>query len=416
VVWAALAACGCASAPRGPELAPEPPASAPMATAAEGASEAPVPAVATPEPADAAPTSPDAAPAPEGEATASASAVESATSELEAAPAAKTAATVEERRKEEKRRLREEGPCFEPVAAEESAIEATRRRLYQTVCGAALWFDGLFGEQRHVAAAQRASGRVELSLTESEYYGVKERTRFNARVRFPNLEERLEAFVGRDDEEDFVRDRNEGFALRSQFTDLERDDRWVLGLGYGLPGSYAQRTNFRVGAKGGREPEIFLQGRHRRNWFVGDRSLWHFRDTVFWTNRDGFGTTTALDFDHVLTPRLLMRLGSVGTFSEVTSGVDYRAVAVFYQNLSTSGRALAYELFARGETDLDVRLREYGLRTVFRRPIGGRDWLYGEVIAGYSWVREELEVDRQGSYLFGFGMELLYGRENPYSR
>lgn len=317
--------------------------------------------------------------------------------------------------KEEKKRLRESGPCGEVVPDGEAAIDATRRRLFRTVCGAALWFDGLFGEQRHVAAAQRASGRVELSFTESEYYGFKERTRFNARVRFPNLEERLEAFVGRDDEDEFVQDRNEGFALRSQFQDLERNDRWVLGLGYGLPGSYAKKTDFRVGAKGGRSPEIFLQGRHRRNWFVGERSLWHFRDTVFWTNRDGFGTTAALDFDHVLSPRVLMRLGTVGTFSEVTDGVDYRAVAVWYHNLSSSGRAMAYELFARGETDEDVRLREYGLRTVFRRPILDRDWLFGEVIAGYSWVREELEEKRQGSYLFGFGVELLFGRENPYA-
>lgn len=317
--------------------------------------------------------------------------------------------------KEEKQRLRESGPCGEEAPADEKAIDATRRRLFQTVCGAALWFDGLFGEQRHVAAAQRATGRVELSLTESEYYGLKERTRFNARVRFPNLEERLEAFVGRDDDEEFVRDRNEGFALRSQFQDLERDDRWILGLGYGLPGSYAQRTDFRLGAKGGRSPEVFAQGRLRRNWFVGDRTLWHFRETVFWTNRDGFGATTALDFDRVVTPHLLLRVGGVGTFSEVTEGVDYRFVTVFYQNLSASGRALAYEAFVRGETDRDVRLSEYGLRTIFRRPILDRDWLFGEVIAGYSWVREELAESRQGSYLFGFGVELLFGRENPYA-
>ena len=315
---------------------------------------------------------------------------------------------------EERQRLRERGPC-QPLPPEgEAALEATRRRIYETVCGAVTWFDGLFGERRDVEIAERTSGRVELSFIESEYHGFKVRARFNARVRFPNLEERLEAFVGRDDEDQFVEDRPEGFGIRSQFHSFEDDDRWVAGLGYGLPGSYAKRTDFRLGAKGGREPEIFAQGRHRRNWFVGDRSLWHFRETAFWTNRDGFGITTALDFDRIMKPRVLVRLGGIGTFSEETDGVSYRLVGVAYQNLSLSGRAIAYELFARGETDDEVRLGEYGLRLILRRPVLGKPWLFGELIGGYSWIRERIVDPRQGSYSIGFGIDLLFGQGDPY--
>jgi hypothetical protein len=315
---------------------------------------------------------------------------------------------------EERARLRAVGPCYQKPPEGEAALEATRRRLYQTVCGAVTWFDGLFGERRDVEIAERTSGRLELSFVESQYHGFKVRARLNARVRFPNLEERLEAFVGRDDEDQFVEDRPEGFGIRSQFHSLEDEDRWVAGLGYGLPGSYAERTDFRLGAKGGRTPEIFAQGRHRRNWFVGDRSLWHFRETIFWTNRDGFGTTTSLDFDRILAPRVLLRLGGIGTFSEETDGVRYRLVGVVYQNLSLSGRALAYEAFARGETDDEVRLSEYGVQLVLRRPLLGKPWLFGELIGGYSWIRERLVDPRQGSYSIGFGFDLLFGQGDPY--
>jgi hypothetical protein len=116
----------------------------------------------------------------------------------------------------------------------------------------------------------------------------------------------------------------------------------------------------------------------------------------------------------VLTPRLLMRWSVVGTYGQETEGVDYRLYTIWYQNLSSSGRALAYELFVAGETDEEVPVEEYGLRAVFRRPLGGRDWLFGEIIGGYTFVRESLDRDREGSYLFGFGVELLFGEHNRY--
>jgi len=310
----------------------------------------------------------------------------------------------------EKRKRRVSAPCIEPVPTGEQKIDATRRRLFETSCSAALWFDGLFGDHGDVGAARRTSGRVELSALDSHYYGTKLKSKVNLRVKLPTMERRLEAFVGRDDEEDFVRDRNEGFALRSQFPALERDDRWVLGLGYGLPGSYRKRSDFRLGGKLGASPELFLQARHRQNWYLGDRTLWHFRETLFWTTRDGLGATTALDFDRVLTPNLLLRWGNIGTYSESTEGVDWRVTFILYQNLAR-GRAIAYEAFVRGETDEEVPLNEYGLRGIFRHPIGARDWLFGELIFGYGWPREKIDESRRGSYLIGVGIELLYGRQ-----
>ncbi|MEO8277215.1 MAG: hypothetical protein ABI639_13460 [Thermoanaerobaculia bacterium] len=287
-------------------------------------------------------------------------------------------------------------------------IDETRRVMYETLCGAALWFDGLFGEQNNIASAKRTSGRLEISGLSSTYEGFKLRTRGNVRIDFPNLNNRLNAFFGRDDEDDFVRDRNEGLALRSQFIPLETDERWLAGLGYSLPGSYKQRTDFRVGGKGGRTPEIFAQARHRRNWVIDEQNLWHFRETAFWTNRDGFGSTTSLDYDHVLSHKLLLRWGNIGTVSESTDGLDWRSAALLYQNLP-QGRAIAYEVFVRGETSNEVPLKEWGTRAVYRQLLMHREWLAGEFVLGYSWPRFELVDAREGSVTVGLGVEILIG-------
>jgi len=301
--------------------------------------------------------------------------------------------------------------CRQKGGVDEELIDEAHRKLYETLCGAALWFDGLFGERNEatIASARGVSGRLEISGLNSDYEGTKFRVRGNVRFDFPNLDRKWNAFIGRDEPNDFIRDRTEGLALRSQFLDFADENRWLAGLGYSLPGTYQQRTDFRVGGKLGSEPEIFVQGRHRRNWFINDRNLWHFRETVFWTNRDGFGSTTSLDFDHVVKRTMLLRWGNIGTISEATDGLEWRSAMLLYQSLNPVGRALAYEVFIRGETANEVPLKEWGVRGVYRQPLMHRDWLAGEVVLGYSWPRFELEDDREGSLTVGLGLEILVG-------
>ncbi|MEZ5313993.1 MAG: hypothetical protein R2862_10295 [Thermoanaerobaculia bacterium] len=299
-------------------------------------------------------------------------------------------------------------PCRSPRDPDEPLVDSAQRRLYETICGASLWFDGLFGERRNITSAQNTSGRLEISVLNSEYEGTKVKFRGNVRFDFPNLDRRWNAFLGRDDEADFIRDRSEGLALRSQFLDFADENRWLAGLGYSLPGTYKKRTDFRVGGKLGSEPEIFVQGRHRRNFLIDENNLFHFRETIFWTNRDGFGSTTSLDYDHVVNRAMLLRWGNIGTVSEETDGLSWRSALLLYHSLGNA-RALAYEVFLRGETAYEVPLKEWGARTIYRQPLLHRDWLAGEVVLGYSWPRFEVEDDRNGSLTIGLGLEILVG-------
>lgn len=300
--------------------------------------------------------------------------------------------------------------CREGEPVEQDLLDNSRRMLAETFCGATLWFDGLFG-QPDVENARSVSGRVELSTIYTEADGAEPRARLRLKYDLPNLDRRVNLFLGRDDRDDFVQGRQEGFAIRSSVFGVETDDRWLAGLGYSPPGRWQERLDFRVGGRLSSAPEVFVQGRLRRNVFLGERSVWRLRETVFYENRDGFGSTSSADFDYVLRRTLLFHWGTVGTVSEATEGLDWRSATVLYQNLG-SRSALAYELFLRGSTGADIDVREYGARTVYRRPLN-REWLYGELIGGYTWPRESLDEQREGSALIGFGLEMLFGR-NPY--
>jgi hypothetical protein len=308
----------------------------------------------------------------------------------------------------------EEGPfaaCREHAPPGEPMIDETKRRLHQTVCGAALWFDGLFGGTGDLTAARSSHGRVEVTTDYSEFYGSDTRVRFNARVRLPKLEERLSVFIGRDDEDDFVRDRSEGQALRSTTRRPNERDQFLAGLGFTAVTTERFQSDFRIGARNVRLPKVFVQNRFSYIPYSDEHYRVYLRLTPFWNNRDGWGLTPAAALDRVLTDTLLLRWDNIGTFGQETAGFDWRSALILYQNLR-HGRALAYEAFARGAAEAPVSLTEYGVRTVYRQPVFS-DKLNLELNVGYSWPREDPALPRHGAAAVGMGLEMPFGHTPP---
>ncbi|MCB1035763.1 MAG: hypothetical protein KDD47_18220, partial [Acidobacteria bacterium] len=301
--------------------------------------------------------------------------------------------------------------CRRKADENEPTLDASRRLLQETVCGATLWLDGLFGGEPDVANARDVSGRLELSNGYTEHDGYTPRIRLRVRLDLPTLENRFHLFLGRDNEDDVVQDRQEGFAVRSAFFGLDEEDTWLAGLGYRPPGKWRQRIDFRVGGRLRSAPEVYVQGRFRRNHFVGHRSAWRFRETLFLDNREGFGGTTEIAFDHVPIDQVLMRWSNLGTYSEESEGLEWGSFGLLYWKAS-SVNALGFEVFVRGATGAEVPLKELGSRVIFRRPVFRR-WLYGEIVGGYSWPRESLAENRLGSAQIGVNLEILFGRD-PY--
>ena len=302
--------------------------------------------------------------------------------------------------------------CHRVDAAEVAVLDETRRRLEETVCGAALWFDRLFGEG-NVGAARHTHGYVEALVAHSDYEGWATRVRFNAHIRVPSLEERFSAFIGRDNDHDFVRDRGEGNGLRSIFPRTDEDD-WLAGLGYSFPEAWNVHVDVRPGPPRQPHPPAWPAARHGRTPCADDDDALHLRGTPFVNTRDGLGFTASADLDHALNEVLLLRWGSIGTVSQNSAGLDWRTAVILYQNLGHQ-RALGYEVFVRGATAAPVPLGEYGLRTIYRQPLV-RDRLIGELVVGYSWPQSDPAVPREGSFGVSVGVTLPFGRYEPLAR
>lgn len=300
--------------------------------------------------------------------------------------------------------------CDQQAPGDEEAIARTQRRVEEMVCTASMWFDGLFGDRYYVSESRKVNGTLELSENYSQFYGNEVRLRFNAQVALPNLNRHLSAFIGRDDSDDFIKDRFDNSTLRNNFPTVDDHEKVFAGLGYSLPGSERFDTNFRTGVRGLAHPEVFVQARARYNVYADDNDLINVRVTPFYTTQERLGVTAGADYSHVLSPEMLFRFGNVGTRSQTTKGLNWRSTITVYQALLKIRSGLAYELFARGETEDDVPLHEYGFQTTFRHPMfGGK--LYGEWVLGYSVPREDLSDRRQGSYLAGISVQMPFGNQ-----
>jgi hypothetical protein len=299
--------------------------------------------------------------------------------------------------------------CAQLQPRGEPTLDRTRRVLEQIACTTALWLDGMFGDLYHVDSARAAYGRIESSYFYSGYYGHRTRLRVDMRADFPNISRRLTGFFGRDDDEAFVRDRSERFALRSQFPEIEDQDEWLAGLGYSLPGNQSFRSDFRIGLRGLRHPRLFVQNRVGYIAFADNNDLLYLRTTPFWNTEDGFGITSGVDVSHVINDTRLLRWANVATLSQDTEGLDWRSSVIHYQALQER-RGIAYEAFIRGATGAAVDAEEYGTRVVFRHPMFGRR-LYGQWVAGYTWPKTERGESREGTYGAGLGLELPFGEK-----
>jgi hypothetical protein len=295
--------------------------------------------------------------------------------------------------------------CRTGKAGEVVVLDEASATLHETVCGAALWFDGLFG-QRDLAAARTANGRLEVSTRHSEFEGEEVRVRFDARVQLPAMQRRLSAFVGRDNEGDVARDRSEGLGLRSQADELGQDESWFAGLGYRIRET-GIRSEFRVGVRDASDPTGFVQLRNSYAAFEDDNDQVTLRLTPFVNTVDGAGVTTGVDYDHALSPRRLFRWSTIGTYAEESPGTVWRSAFLVYQSLAAF-RAVALETFVRGASDEPEPLYEYGVRTILREPFFKRR-LFAELVLGYSWPRLDPALEREGSAGVTFGLELPFG-------
>jgi hypothetical protein len=300
-------------------------------------------------------------------------------------------------------------PCL-PLEAEAGVerkwLDRMEANLRLGGCRSAAWIDGLFGERSDPADYRDVTGNIAPSVLWSEYDGFKSRVRFRIDLPLPQIDGKLRAFVGRVDRDEFVTERAEpSGALPRQFG-ATGDEQTLLGLGYGGRGG---RTGFdaSAGIRVSSPVDPYVKASYRFLWPLGTGAVLRLKPTAFWQQSEQFGGTVRLDYDRDLAPHWYGRLTLSETYSGRSQGLRGYANATLFHRLSDH-QAMAFQVGADGETEADVKLREYGVRTTYRQNFW-REWLVLELRASLTWPRELRDEPRKPSWGAGLGFEMVFG-------
>jgi hypothetical protein len=305
--------------------------------------------------------------------------------------------------------------CSTDEDSDSRLLARVRRGLSITACASSAWLDSLFGDQLHYEQYRETYGTVSVGTLWSDYDGFDPRARGRIRLQLPQWDERITAFAGRLGENDYVTDTEDDFdALPTrQFGDLE-DESVLVGLGYASPERTGNDFDAGVGVRVDFPLDPYARARYEIVRALGDSHVFTARETVFWQNSEGFGTTTRVTLDRVISDRFLLRWANLGQYTEESVGVEWYTQLTLFQSVGTR-TGLAWQLQTEGATDNEVPLTRHAARLIMRRQLTP-DWLFIELRGGVAWPREKREEKREATPELGIALEMQFGqreRERP---
>lgn len=300
--------------------------------------------------------------------------------------------------------------CDDRSFTDRTTLERVRRRLTITACASSAWLDSLFGDQLHYDEYRSTYGSVSAGTLWSEYDGFDPRVRFRARLQLPQWNERISAFASRVGEDDYISDTEGDFdALpTSQFGGLE-DESVLVGLGYSSPKRTGNDFDAGVGVRVDLPLDPFAQVRYEIVRTFAENYVFRARETVFWRNSEGLGSTTRFNIDRALSDRFLLRWNNVAKFTEETNGLEWVSETSLFQSIGAR-TGLAWQAYVTGVTDNEVPYTRFGARLIMRRQLH-IEWLFLEVRGGVSWPRQRLAEEREMSPEAGIALEMQFGRK-----
>jgi len=307
----------------------------------------------------------------------------------------------------------QEDPC-RMDDGRQGMLDRTQKTVYWTVCGATRWFDGFFGDrQRYDSTVRESYGRVGLGGFYDQSNGLDIDYRFRGSFALPAARETLENWqgklkLGRGTDRELIEDRaiDEGDTLPGRFDEVE-DANWLLGVGFRRGQKLNRGFDVDLGVRFRIPPDPYAKLRFFRNWDFNEDTLVRFRQIGFWTSKRGFGTTSQVDLDKLLSTNLLARWSNSGTVAEDREGLDWSSTISFFQGLSNR-RAFNYRMFIRGETGREASLQNFGVDIGYRRRIL-REWLFIEVRTSATFPRFSKFEERELNVGVGLFFDMYFG-------
>lgn len=293
------------------------------------------------------------------------------------------------------------GTDAEPPSQTEQMLETARTSVRSSAVWLARGVDSWFGDRPFEEGGKVSDGRISVGLLHRQDDGTNASVRFNARFRLPNVEKQTYLFFGRDDEREIVADTPGALSRQDRLLAPEREEESFFA---GLGRSVSDYVDFRIGLRGGLK--VYAQTRYRRLWHLTPVDLVDFRETLFWTAADGFGSTTAFTYEHALTPTLAARWLSAATITQDTGHFAWSSILGSYKAFGNQ-RLFALEGIVEGKQGSGVDFTDYGLRARWEQPVH-KDWLIGDVIVGHFWPRPSALSERGRAWAFGASLKMQF--------
>jgi len=293
-------------------------------------------------------------------------------------------------------------------------LDTTRRVLYNTMWKSAEHVDRGFGSSKEDAVYRQVYGSIAPAVLYSQYDGLRTQMRFNMNFPLPEANDRLHAFVGRFDPNEFITERDEPSGAIPRTYGPPTEDQTLLGIGYRQPDKQGSRFDAGAGIRLGFPMDPYIKGSYIFERGTSETGLFSLRETLFWQNSDGAGETTRVDLERIFDRTWLARYTISGTRSQMSQGLRGYTSILLLHGLPDR-RAIAFEVGSDGQMEAPVQLHDYGFKTAYRQGILRR-WLIMEIRASVDWPRDFIYQRRTASLGVGFGFEMLLGTEEFLAR
>lgn len=292
--------------------------------------------------------------------------------------------------------------CSIPQETEFFGFEWARRTSYRSVCLASHWLDGLFGDLPFDPKKGKINGYVALNIEKREDGSWESVPRIRTRVKLPQASKRFDLFFDRDKESQSI--ASESAALHPEASAPTEESTNQVGIGYLLHQGMTDLLNVRLGLRvRSGSPDLFARSQYAASIAESPTSRWNFEQTLFWRTSEGFGETTALEYErHVGGPNIF-RWTNSATYSETSDGFRWNSVFSFFHALRED-RAIQWSYGANGETKQVESVANHGPRVSYRQRLKQR-WLVVELYTGIDNFKDELMTSRREQAYVGARIE-----------
>jgi hypothetical protein len=294
-------------------------------------------------------------------------------------------------------------------------LDKARQEVYDAVWHSSMRVDRWFGSAADEDTYQKgAYGSLAPAVLWDQYSHFRELLRFNANFPLPAIDQRLHAFIGRVNPEEYITERDEPSGAFQRQYGPATEDQTIFGLAFHTPSRQGGYFDAGAGVRISLPMNPYVKGSYVYERGSSDIGLFSLRETAFWDRPDGFGVTQRIDMERIYELRWLLRWTGSATYAQYSQGLR-GYMAMLAMRGFPDRRAVAMEISIDGATDAPVPLHDYGLKVAYRKAVVRR-WLIMELRTSVDWPRDFVTQRRGSSFGVGIGFEMLFGTEEFLAR